>query len=50
MVACAAVALLARDASPALQAVALCASVAALAALAVWLDLRWSRVTGGAQG
>jgi len=51
MAACAAVALLARDASPALQAVAVCASATALAAIAVWVDLRWARhVAGGAQG
>ncbi len=51
MAVCAAVALLAREASPALQAVAVCASVAALAAIAVWVDLRWARrAAGGAQG
>ena len=52
MAACAAVALLAREASPALQAVALCASAAALAALALWVDLRWARLqrSGNARG
>jgi hypothetical protein len=43
MAACAAVALLAREASPVLQAAAVCASAAALAAIAVWVDLRWAR-------
>ena len=52
MAACAAVALLAREASPALQVVALCASAAALVALALWVDLRWARLqrSGNARG
>jgi UDP-N-acetylmuramyl pentapeptide phosphotransferase/UDP-N-acetylglucosamine-1-phosphate transferase len=43
MAACAAAALLGRDASPALQAVAFFAGVGLLAALAIWVDVRWRR-------
>jgi UDP-N-acetylmuramyl pentapeptide phosphotransferase/UDP-N-acetylglucosamine-1-phosphate transferase len=53
MAACAACALLAREASPALQAVALCASAVALSAIALWIDLRWAqaqRTARDAQG
>jgi len=47
MAACAAVALLAREGSPALQAAALAASAAALAAVAIWVDLSWARAQRG---
>ncbi len=50
MAGCAAIALLARQAPPALQAGALGASAAALIAVAVWIDLRWARFRGGAGG
>lgn len=43
MAGCSAVALLAREANPELQAGALGASVAALIAVAVWIDARWLR-------
>jgi UDP-N-acetylmuramyl pentapeptide phosphotransferase/UDP-N-acetylglucosamine-1-phosphate transferase len=47
MAGCAAVALLARESSPALQMAALGASAAALVAVAVWVDLRWARAQRG---
>jgi UDP-N-acetylmuramyl pentapeptide phosphotransferase/UDP-N-acetylglucosamine-1-phosphate transferase len=43
MVFCAAVALLGRSESPAMQAAAFAAGSALLAALAVWVDVSWSR-------
>jgi UDP-N-acetylmuramyl pentapeptide phosphotransferase/UDP-N-acetylglucosamine-1-phosphate transferase len=43
MAACAGAALLGRDQSPALQAAAFAAASLLLAALAVWVDLRWAR-------
>jgi UDP-N-acetylmuramyl pentapeptide phosphotransferase/UDP-N-acetylglucosamine-1-phosphate transferase len=53
MAACAAVALLARQASPATQLAALCGSALSLIAIAVWIDRRWAhlqRTTGDARG
>jgi len=51
MAGCAAIALLAREASPALQFGALGACTVALGAIAVWIDLRWSRgQRGGMRG
>ena len=50
MAACAAVALLAREAAPAVQAAALAGSAAALIAIAVWIDLRWARFPGRGEG
>jgi UDP-N-acetylmuramyl pentapeptide phosphotransferase/UDP-N-acetylglucosamine-1-phosphate transferase len=47
MAACAAVALLAREGSPAMQLAAVGASALALGAVAVWVDLRWARAQGG---
>ena len=44
MAACAAIALLAREAPPELQIAALGGSGAGLLALAVWIDLRWARL------
>ena len=43
MAVCAALALFAREAEPGVQLAALGAAVLALAALAVWIDLRWAR-------
>jgi UDP-N-acetylmuramyl pentapeptide phosphotransferase/UDP-N-acetylglucosamine-1-phosphate transferase len=43
MLACAAAALCAREAAPAVQAGAIAAAVLALGAAAVWIDVRWSR-------
>lgn len=51
MASCAAVALFARDGSPALQLAAVGTMAAALGAVAVWVDLRWTRARhGGARG
>lgn len=50
MAACAAVALLARDAPPALQVAALGGSASALLAGALWTDLRWARFLAGSGG
>ena len=47
MAACAAVALFAREGSPALQLAAVGTMAAALGAVAVWVDLRWARVQRG---
>jgi UDP-N-acetylmuramyl pentapeptide phosphotransferase/UDP-N-acetylglucosamine-1-phosphate transferase len=47
MAGCAGVALLAREAAPALQAGALAGSAAVLLAVAVWIDLRWARFRQG---
>jgi UDP-N-acetylmuramyl pentapeptide phosphotransferase/UDP-N-acetylglucosamine-1-phosphate transferase len=43
MAACAALALFARNAEADVQAVALCVAVLVLAAIALWIDLRWAR-------
>jgi hypothetical protein len=43
MLICAAAALFGRTESPAMQAMVFAATSALLAALAVWVDLRWAR-------
>ena len=50
MLGCAAIALLAREASVALQITALALAAAALVAIAVWVDMRWARFEGRASG
>jgi UDP-N-acetylmuramyl pentapeptide phosphotransferase/UDP-N-acetylglucosamine-1-phosphate transferase len=49
MIACAVIALLAREATVPLQIVALAAAAAGLIAIAVWVDLRWARFSGRAE-
>jgi len=49
MLACAAIALLAREATVPLQIVALAVATAGLIAIAVWVDLGWARFSGRAE-